>query len=214
MFDAHVLAFTGIALLLTITPGADTMLVIRSVLARGQRAGLLTTLGICCGLFIHATVSAVGLSAILLRSATAFEVVKLVGALYLVYLGWQSLWRAVRHPASVVATAPRPAHHVPQTTPRRAFLEGLLTNVLNPKVAVLYVAFLPQFITPADSVVLKSMLLASIHWVLGVLWLSLVTMALGRIWAVLTRPHIQQRLEVVTGAVLIAFGVRLALERR
>ena len=87
MLDSSVLAFTGIALLLTITPGPDTMLVMRSVVARGQRAGLLTTIGICSGLFIHASLSAVGLSVILVRSAAAFEIVKLGGAAYLLFLG-------------------------------------------------------------------------------------------------------------------------------
>src|SRR5918911_3801618 len=97
MIDPQVLAFTGIAAILTVTPGADTMLVMRNVLSRGQRAGLLTTLGICSGLFFHATLSALGLSFILVRSAAVFEVVKLVGACYLIFLGGQSLWRALRH---------------------------------------------------------------------------------------------------------------------
>jgi RhtB (resistance to homoserine/threonine) family protein len=214
MVDSSVLAFTGIAFLVTITPGADTMLVMRSVLARGPRAGLLTTIGICCGLFIHATLSAVGLSLILVRSAAAFEIVKLAGAAYLILLGIQSISRVVRHQPSVVDNPPLVRSYAARSTKRRAFLEGLLSNVLNPKVAVFYLAFLPQFIMPGDPVLLKSMLLAGIHFVLGLLWLSLVTLLLGRVRAVLTRPHIQQRLEAITGAILIAFGVRLALERR
>ncbi len=179
MFDSQMVAFTGIALLLTITPGADTMLVIRSVVARGPRAGLLTTFGICCGLFIHATLSAIGLSVILVRSATAFEVVKFVGATYLIVLGVQSIWRAIRHHSEVGETARSDHGPALMTTKRRAFLEGLLTNVLNPKVAVFYLAFLPQFITPDDPVLLKSVVLAGIHFVLGILWLSLVILLLG-----------------------------------
>ena len=213
MFDSSMLAFTGIALLLTITPGADTMLVMRSVVARGQRAGLLTTIGICCGLFVHASLSAVGLSVILVRSAAAFEFVKLVGAAYLIFLGVQSLWRVMHHQSRVADDAPLERGHGTARTKRRPFLEGLLTNVLNPKVAVFYLAFLPQFIRPGDPVLLKSVFLASIHFLLGLLWLSLVTLVLGRLRAVLTRPHIQQRLEAITGVILIAFGVRLALER-
>jgi threonine/homoserine/homoserine lactone efflux protein len=87
MFDTQVLAFIGVAFVLTITPGADTMLVLRSVIARGQRAGLLAMLGICSGLFIHATLSALGLSLILVQSGTVFEVVKLLGAAYLIFFG-------------------------------------------------------------------------------------------------------------------------------
>lgn len=214
MFDSNVFAFTGIAFLLTITPGADTMLVMRSVLARGQRAGLLTTIGICCGLFIHATLSAVGLSLILVRSAAAFEIVKFVGAAYLIFLGLQSIARVMRHHLGA-ADDPRPGlSHAGRSTKRRAFIEGLLSNVLNPKVAVFYLAFLPQFIMPGDPVLLTSMLLASIHFVLGLLWFSLVTLLLARLRAILARQHIQRRLEAITGAILIVFGVRLALERR
>lgn len=96
--DPQILAFAATAALLTITPGADTMLVIRNVMARGPRAGLLTTVGTCYGLFIHATLSALGLSLILVRSATAFEVVKMIGAGYLVWLGVQSLRPVFRRP--------------------------------------------------------------------------------------------------------------------
>lgn len=214
MFDTQVLAFTGVALLLTITPGADTMLVLRSVLARGPRAGILTTLGICCGLFVHATLSAVGLSVILVRSAAAFEAVKLAGSAYLLFLGLQSLWRALHHPAPTTdAGRAQPPQIVPSTA-RRAFLEGLLSNVLNPKVAIFYLAFLPQFIAPGDPVLLKSMLLAGIHFTLGILWLTLVSLLLGRARTVLNRPRTQQVLEGITGAIFIAFGVRLALEHR
>lgn len=91
MFDSQIITFTGIAALLTLTPGADTMLVVRNVLSRGKEAGILSTIGICSGLFVHATLSALGLSIILVESATAFEVVKWAGAGYLIYLGIQSL---------------------------------------------------------------------------------------------------------------------------
>lgn len=213
MVDNQVLTFAGIAAILTLTPGADTMLVMRSVFARGQRAGLLTTLGICSGLFFHATLSALGLSLILVRSAAAFEAVKLVGACYLIYLGGQSLWRAFR--PSARALSPDGGAVARQKKEWwRSFLEGLLTNVLNPKVAIFYLAFLPQFISPGDPVLAKSLLLAGIHAMLGVVWLSLVTMFLGRVRALLARPRVQRPIEAAAGAVLIAFGVRLAMERR
>lgn len=213
MIDNQVLAFTTIAAILTLTPGADTMLVMRSVFARGQRAGLLTSLGICSGLFFHATLSALGLSLILVRSATAFEIVKLIGACYLIYLGSQSLWRAFRHRARKLSTTEAAA---PRQKKKwwQSFLEGLLTNVLNPKVAIFYLAFLPQFISPGDPVLAKSLLLAGIHFMLGIVWLSLVTMFLGRVRPLLTHPRVQRAIEATTGAVLIAFGARLAMERR
>lgn len=206
MLDARVLAFAGIAALLTLTPGADTMLVIRSALVRGRRAGLLTVLGIGTGLFVHATLSAVGLSVILVRSARAFEVVKLAGALYLVWLGVQALRSAARG-------APA-AEGAPEVGARRAFAEGLLTNVLNPKVAVFYLAFLPQFIGPGDPVLAKSILLAGIHFVEGLVWLSLVTVFVARLRPVLQRPRVQRSLEAASGLAFVGFGVKLALSRR
>jgi RhtB (resistance to homoserine/threonine) family protein len=208
IFDSQVLAFAGIAALLTLTPGADTMLVLRSALLRGRRAGLLTVLGISCGLFVHATLSALGLSAILVSSARAFEIVKLTGACYLVFLGVQSLWSAARGPR------PSPGRDLAVVSGRRAFAEGLLNNVLNPKVAVFYLAFLPQFVGPRDPVLAKSLVLASIHFAQGIVWLSFLTFFVGRVRLALARPAVQRGLESLSGLVLVGFGVRLAAERR
>lgn len=214
MIDSQILAFTGIAAILTLTPGADTMLVMRNVLARGQRAGILTTVGICSGLFFHATLSALGLSLILVRSAAVFEIVKIIGACYLIFLGGQSLWRALHHGATKISDTNESIVVEQRKKSSRSVIEGLLTNVLNPKVAIFYLAFLPQFISPGDSVLAKSVLLAGIHFTLGIVWLSLVTVFLGRMRVILTRPRVQRAIEATTGAVLIAFGARLALERR
>jgi RhtB (resistance to homoserine/threonine) family protein len=207
MFDARVLAFAGIAGLVTLTPGADTMLVVRSALVRGRRAGLLTVLGIGSGLFIHATLSALGLSVVLVRSARAFEIVKLAGALYLVFLGLQAIRGAARGaPIGESPAGPAGAH--------RAYVEGLLTNVLNPKVAIFYLAFLPQFIGPSDPVLARSILLASIHFAEGLVWLSLVTLFVARLRTVLAQPRVRRALETFSGLVFIAFGVKLAVSRR
>ncbi len=208
IFDSQVLAFTGIAALLTLTPGADTMLVLRSALLRGRRAGLLTVAGICCGLFVHATLSALGLSVVLVRSARAFELVKLAGAGYLVFLGIQSIGSAARR------RTPEQAPARASVSRRRAFGEGLLNNVLNPKVAVVYLAFLPQFIGPRDPLLAKSLLLAGIHCAQGIVWLSFLTMFVGRVRLALARPAVQRGLESLSGIVLVGFGVRLAAERR
>ena len=217
MFDPQILTFIGVALVLTITPGADTMLVMRNVLARDSRAGIMTTLGICSGLFVHATLSALGLSFILVRSATAFEVVKFVGACYLIFLGLRSLWqllRAHRHArAGEAATHGQPSVQQ-KAGALRSFREGLLSNILNPKVAIFYLAFLPQFMHRGDPVLAKSLLLAAIHFALGVLWLSLVAIFLGRIRVFVTRSSVRRSLEAITGTILIAFGIRLALTQR
>ncbi len=214
MLDPQILAFAGVAALLTITPGADTMLVMRSVLARGQRAGLLTTLGICAGCLIHAALSALGLSLILMRSTLVFDAVKLTGAGYLVYLGVQSLRQAWQAESGMVALESAQAELPPRTAFSTAFGVGLLTNLLNPKVAIFYLAFLPQFISPGDPVLAKSLLLALLHATMGVAWLSLVTLFLSRLRAWLVRPRVKRVLETFTGTILILFGLRLALARR
>jgi RhtB (resistance to homoserine/threonine) family protein len=206
VLDARLLAFTGTVAVLTLTPGPDTMLVVRSAAVRGRRAGLLTVLGIGSGLFVHATLSALGLSAILVRSARAFEWVRLAGAAYLVLLGVQTLrsaWRGA--PAREKGTA---------AGARRAFVEGFLTNVLNPKVAVFYLAFLPQFVGPADPVPARSLLLAAIHCALSLAWLFLVTAFVVRLRPALERPAARRILEAVSGTVFVAFGLHLALGRR
>jgi threonine/homoserine/homoserine lactone efflux protein len=212
--NPDLIAYTAVAAVLTITPGADTMLVIRNVLSRGPKAGVFTTLGISSGLFVHATLSALGLSLILVRSAAAFDAVKLVGAAYLVYLGLRSIFQAARPGAMEPAGGERLSASGIKLPPWRSTAEGFLTNVLNPKVAVFYLAFLPQFIRAGDPVLGKSLLLAGIHCLLGLVWLSIVSAFVGRMRVFLTRPAMRKGLEALSGAILIGFGVRLALARR
>lgn len=205
--DSQVLAFAVIAGLLTLTPGADTMLVIRNVLTGGRRAGLLTTVGACCGLFIHATLSGVGLSLILVRSATAFEIVKLLGASYLFWLGIRSLRQAVRRgPGHEGEAGSDGAGGARSSGGGRSFVEGLLSNVLNPKVAVFYLALLPQFITAGEWVFGKSMLLAAIHWMEGMVWLSAVALFVARVRAWITQPRVRRAIEATTGAISSGSG--------
>jgi threonine/homoserine/homoserine lactone efflux protein len=171
-------------------------------------------LGICSGLFVHATLSALGLSLILVQSATAFEVVKLLGAAYLIFLGGQSIRYALRQRANASAELPQMKISPGPKSYRQSLFEGLLSNVLNPKVSVFYLAFLPQFIQPYDPVLVKSLLLAGIHFVMGIIWLTLVTMLASQVRGLLVRPQVQRKIEAFAGAVLILFGARLALEHR
>jgi threonine/homoserine/homoserine lactone efflux protein len=154
------------------------------------------------------------LSLILVGSATAFGMVKLPGAGYLVWLGLQSLRQAFRGSPHMHGegggAAGSPARPAPG---RRSFVEGLLSNVLNPKVAVFYLAFLPQFMSPGDWVRGKSIFLAGIHWIEGVLWLSTVTLFVARLRSWISRPRVRRAIEATTGAILVAFGVSLAIER-
>ena len=212
--DSRLWAFMAVATLLAVTPGADTLLVVRNVLTRGRFAALATVAGIAGGCVVHAVLSAVGVSLILVRSAEAFAVLRFCGAAYLMVLGAQSLRRWWQPddgaPAGSDAplAAPRPARRL------RSFLEGLLTNVLNPKVGIFYLAFLPQFIAPGDPVLERSLLLAALHIGIGVVWLALLSLGVGRIRPLVESRLWRARLEGVSGAVLIALGVRLAAARR
>jgi threonine/homoserine/homoserine lactone efflux protein len=164
---------------------------------------------------VHATLSALGLSVILVRSAFAYEMVKALGACYLIGLGVWTILQARRRPnrPGMDREMPKAAASAKKGW-RPAFIEGLLNNVLNPKPAIFYLAFLPQFIQPTDPVLLKSLLLAGIHFVIGILWLALLVMLIGKIGMWLTRAGVRQKLEMATGAILIGFGVGLVFERR
>ena len=204
---AEIAAFSVAALVITVTPGADMALVARRALGDGYATAARTSLGVCSGLIVHATASAVGVSAILARSATAFTVLKVCGAIYLVLLGLFSFRRArrIKHEPDQIRALP-PA--------RRAYGQGLLNNVLNPKPAIFYLAFLLQFIGPGDPVVLMAVILVSIHIAMGVVWLLTWAWLVSRARAQFLRPRWRARLERVTGTVLVALGARLAAVTR
>jgi RhtB (resistance to homoserine/threonine) family protein len=202
----HPLLFLGIVALLTITPGADMAMVARSVFTGGRRDAFATTLGISAGCLVWAFASAVGVAAVLAASRTAYDALRLVGAAYLVWLGVQSL-----------LAARRGAPQAPEALgPRRAspFRQGLLTNLFNPKIAVFYSTFLPQFIAPGDPALALSLALAGVHIALGVAWLSLYALLLDRAVAAFKGSRLRRTLDAVTGTVLVGLGLHLAAERR
>jgi len=203
--DPPFLAGLAVLALLTVSPGADMALVAKITFERGRRAALVATLGICSGLLVHATASALGLSLILATSAEAFTIVKLVGAAYLAYLGVQAFRSSLGDHTVDVQSRRRGAN---------PFVQGVFSNVLNPKVAVFYLTFLPQFMSPGDNVLARSLAFAFAHGVMGIVWLSAYAYALSRISVVLGGAGVRRWLERVTGGVLIALGARLALERR
>jgi threonine/homoserine/homoserine lactone efflux protein len=203
----HPLVFVGIVALLTITPGADMAMVARSVFTGGRGAAFATTLGISAGCLVWAFASAVGVAAVLAASQTAYDALRLVGAAYLVWLGIQSLLAARRDDYSATAASGATRRSSP-------FRQGLLTNLFNPKIAVFYSTFLPQFIGPGDPALLISMLLAGVHIALGIAWLSIYAWLLARAVEAFKGSRLRRALDALTGTVLVALGLRLAAERR
>lgn len=195
--------------LLTMTPGADTMIVIRNTLRGGAKDGLVSSLGICSGLFVHATLSAVGISAILLYSATAFTILKIAGALYLIWLGVGSLrsfWNAKGTHQKVVVKKP--------FSFQRSLREGFLSNVLNPKAVIFYMAFLPQFISHESSVLGQSLFLALLHFIVGTIWQAILVYTIVSANGFITKKSVHQSLDAISGTVMIGLGITLFLEKR
>jgi len=196
--------------LLTLTPGVDTMLVIRNTARGGWRDGAISSFGICSGLFVHATISAVGISVILLQAAWAFSALKLAGAAYLVWLGLVSWRKALRREGFHVDNG-MSASRVDFSV-KRSLREGFLSNVLNPKTAVFYMAFLPQFINPAHSALLQSLLLAGMHFIIAMIWQCLLALMVKQLKGWLQRPQVNQVFNGITGTVMVGLGVRVAVD--
>jgi threonine/homoserine/homoserine lactone efflux protein len=200
------LPFLAASILITVIPGADMALITRQVLVGGQGLARRTIAGNLTGILVHGLALAAGLSALIVASATAYTAVKLAGAAYLVWLGIQAI-RSARRPVAAV--------DVSGAAPRHAFLAGLVSTVLNPKPALFFLTFLPQFVDPGRGAVLpQTLTLAAIHVVVGLVWLTTYAYLVDRARSALTAPRVKAWLERSTGALLVALGVRVAVERR
>jgi threonine/homoserine/homoserine lactone efflux protein len=207
----HFGAFLAISTLLALTPGPDTALVTRNALVGGRRAGAFTVLGIALGLLVWTIAASVGIAAILRASEPAFVAVKVVGSVYLVYLGAQALWGAIRGKGSRIELAPVGTARI---APRVAFRQGLLCNLGNPKIAIFFTSFLPQFAAGDNPSFAALLILALTFSAIGLLWLTIYNLGIARAGDFLRRPNVRRIVEGLTGIVLVGFGVRLALERR
>jgi threonine/homoserine/homoserine lactone efflux protein len=206
----HVGTFLLLAALLAIVPGPDTAIVTRNALVGGRRAGLLTILGVSAGLAVWTLSAGVGIAAVIRASAPAFDALKFAGAIYLAVLGLQALWAAVRK------QGPR---QLPRATGGRikgrvALRQGALTNLGNPKVAIFFTSFLPQFTSGSHPSFGALVSLGLLFCAVGLSWLTLYTLVVARLGDFLRRPRARRVLEGVTGIVFIGFGLRLAVEHR
>lgn len=202
--EQSLIAFTLAAALLTVTPGLDTALVLRTAAAEGARRAFAAALGICLGCLAWGALAAVGLGMLLEASELAYLALKWIGAAYLLYLG-----------VRLVLVA-RDAAQPDEASPPRAswFLRGLLTNLLNPKVGAFYISFLPQFVPAGANVAATTLLLAVIHAGLGLLWFLLLIGATRPLAKALRNPALVRGLDRLTGGVLIYFGLKLAFSRQ
>jgi threonine/homoserine/homoserine lactone efflux protein len=199
------LGFAIVAGLMTLVPGIDTALVLRAGVTQGTRAAYATVAGISLGLVVWAAAAAAGVSALLTASRTAYEILQLAGAAYLVWLGGRLLWQSrdsrVMHPE-----APEAANG----GTRRAFTRGLVTNLLNPKIGVFYVAVLPQFLPPDTASLPAGVALAMVHVLEGVVWFSVLILGTTVLRQRLAQPRVRAWTDRVTGLVLVGLGVKLA----
>ncbi|GAB3284440.1 LysE family translocator [Parasphingorhabdus pacifica] len=212
MTSAAVWGFAVVAVLGVITPGLDTMLVLRHGLLAGRRGGLAAVFGVAAGCLVWGTASIAGLTALLAASDLAYNLVRVLGAAYLIWLGSTALWRTL--PRNRRA-APEARHAEEAPVPvgtRSAFRAGLLTNLLNPKVGVFYISLLPQFLPSGPAATGWGGVLVAIHVVVGLVWLSGLVWIAGRARAFLLRERVRRVLDRLTATVLVGLGVKLAAE--
>jgi threonine/homoserine/homoserine lactone efflux protein len=199
-------AFVAAAAILTVTPGLDTAMVLRSAAAGGPRPAAFAALGIALGCLVWGAAVSLGLAALLAASELAYTILKWTGAAYLAWLGLKLLlWPRERFDVAEPGSI--------RTDLWASLRQGLLTNLLNPKVGVFYVTFLPQFVPAGVGVAAFSFLLAAIHVVLGLLWFAALIAATVPVGRFLRRPRVVKALDRVTGGLFVAFGAKLALSR-
>jgi len=203
---AALLTFLAAATLVIVAPGPDTLLVTRNVFRRGRRGGLVTGAGTITGLALWSVAAALGLSALLAASEVGYNVVRVAGGLYLIWLGVQSLRSHGAVPAAPTEAPALPMH--------RAYLSGLLSNLLNPKIGVFFVTFLPGFVPIGAPIGTTAALLGAVFVLETALWLVVLVWLVGRGTGWLSRRGVRRRLDRITGVVLIGFGIRVAADVR
>jgi threonine/homoserine/homoserine lactone efflux protein len=203
------LAFLGVSVVVIVTPGQDTALTIRNALLGGRRSGVFTALGVSTGQALWALAAAAGIAALLRASEPAFLAVKLVGAAYLVFLGAQGLLHALRRKASQWGR--ERSGGFASMAPAVSFRQGVVSNLGNPKMAVFFTSLLPQFSGGGSFIAL--LFLGLVFCLLTLAWLTGYALAVAKAGDFLRRPRIRRLLDALTGAVLVALGLRLAAER-
>ena len=204
----ELLAFLGVSAIIAVTPGPDMALVARNALVAGRAAVPITVAGICAGIVVHFLAAAVGLSALLKASSEAYAVVKVLGGAYLVYLGIQA-WRASLHDDVESEWMLGPGRRFAGGS---AFRQGFISNVLNPKLVVFFISVMPQFTTGEGSFFVQVLILGAAFELLTVLWLTSYGLFVARVGEAMRHPRIRHVLERVSGTILVALGLQVAVD--
>ncbi|WP_430006129.1 LysE family translocator [Metabacillus idriensis] len=197
------------SILLILLPGPDTAVATKNTIVSGRAGGMKTVLGTLTALLIHTFAAVLGLSALIVKSAFLFSILKYAGACYLIYLGIKSL-RSLNKKGSLPDTGEN-KHDVKQLN---CYRQGFLTNLLNPKVAVFFLTFLPQFLEPGSNTFTQFMIMGLTYTILTFIWFIIYIYLIHQLSAFMKKPAVQKWMEGITGAVLIGFGIKLAFERK
>lgn len=203
---SEILTFVFVASLLVMSPGPNGVLIAKTVPTSGRSAGFANVAGFVTGFYVHGALSVLGISIILVQSAVAFSVVKYVGAAYLCWIGIKALYSAYKGVDEGAKVTPAKR----ERTLFKAYVEGLLTNTLNPKVSMFYLAAFPQFISVDEPSAGSAFLLVFLHSVINAVWFGLMIVLLSRLGRLTQKGNFQRGLKAVTGVVFVGFGLKLA----
>ncbi|ASS98320.1 MULTISPECIES: LysE family translocator [Geobacillus] len=205
----HLYPFLLLSIFLIVLPGPDTAVVTKNTISVGKIGGLKTALGVCCALFLHTAAASLGLSAVMMQSALLFSALKYIGAVYLTYLGVKALYSAIKQgeaagmETDVNSKGLQPA----------CFRQGFLTDFLNPKVAAFFLTFLPQFVAPGVHSFAPFLMMGAAYTAMTAIWFLFYISFIHYISDFMKRPKTKKWIEGITGAVMIGFGIKLALEK-
>jgi RhtB (resistance to homoserine/threonine) family protein len=201
--------FVLMSILLIILPGPDTGLATQNTITYGRKGGVQTVFGITSGLIIHTLAAVFGLSALIVKSAFLFSTFKYIGAIYLIYLGAVSLWSLKQKSGTPSGDGIKTKYQN-----KSAFRQGFITNLLNPKVAVFFLTFLPQFLNPGSKPFLQFLMMGITYTALTIIWLLLYVYLIDSINAWIKKASTQRAIQGISGLVLVGFGIKLALEKK
>lgn len=206
---SEILTFAFVASLLVMSPGPNGVLIAKTVPTSGRLAGFANVVGFVTGFYLHGALSILGLSLLLVNSALAFSIVKYIGAAYLCWIGIKALMAAFNGIEPTANTSPTKQRR----TLLKAYAEGLLTNALNPKVSMFYLAAFPQFITVGETTAAASLTLVTVHAMINAVWFGAMVLLFGHLTQLANGGRFQRWLKGVTGVVFIGFGAKLATFR-